>query len=126
MKSRLEAVTVEVAVLIDSERSAPAEFIPISDTNGQFRSAVQRVVGNESAVEVQLLPSGDRVVEVLLERPLTLLGDIRIVHLNFVGYGLRDGRPEGSEQKRKEGDAKRRASTTTLQVLPRIRKSTSI
>src|ERR1700674_536202 len=78
------AVAEKASVLVDRERSVESDFVPVGHTVGQFGRAVQGSIGNEPAGKIRLRTALDRIVQVLLQRPLADLGNLGIVDLNLV------------------------------------------
>ena len=70
---------------IDCKWRIEPHFPPIGDAVGQFWGSVERVIWDDAAREVGLLEAVDRVVEVLLQRPLADFGDLCVVDLDLVG-----------------------------------------
>jgi hypothetical protein len=82
--SQLEGIGQELLIL-DGEGQIEADLPPVGDAIGEFRRAVDAVVGDETAGKRRVLDPERDVVEVLLDRELADRRDAGVIDLDFVG-----------------------------------------
>src|SRR6266566_4590313 len=101
-RPHLDAVGQELTAAIDGKRRIKPKLPPLGDAVGQFRSAVETVIRDQSARKLRSGAALQNVIEMLLEGPLADLGDLGVVDLDFVRGqscpGVRCGNRDGCKQ----------------------------
>src|SRR6266404_2829119 len=82
--AELEAAGQERAAGIDREGRVDADLVPVGDTAGEFRRAIQRVVRGEATLEVGCRAAAPYVVEMLLKGKSARRRDLGVVDLDLV------------------------------------------
>jgi len=78
--------------VLDREGQIEPDLPPVGDAIGEFRRAIEAVIGDEAAGKRRILRAKRHIIEVLLDRELSGGGDARVIDLDFVGSRRRPGR----------------------------------